>query len=52
MLVRLTAKDCETHVAVPNKILVEAELSEANKLAIKEHWGEKVFIANTCFIKV
>ena len=67
MLVKLTPKDYETDLTIPDDIILEAEganadvhtqlnrfngLSDENKLAIKKHWGEKVCLANTHFIMV
>jgi hypothetical protein len=67
MLVRLTLKDYETDLTVPDDLITEAEgkaafavvqrnhfngLNDANKLAIKKHWGEKMCLANTHFIMV
>ncbi len=67
MLVRLTPKNYETDLTVPEDLITAAEgvaagavvqrnhfnnLNNANKLAIKKHWGEKVCLANTHFIMV
>jgi hypothetical protein len=67
MLVRLTPKDYETDLTVPDDLITEAAgaaagavvqrnhfngLNDANRLAIKKHWGEKVCLANTHFIIV